>query len=98
MFCSFFVVKNLPFTDISAQPYFFGYDIDITNKESFKEVTIMRHVYIRGIVGFIWLAAAVISGVSGNFEMSILYVILGGGFLYSSYDIWKKEKDNKGGK
>ena len=26
----------------------------------------MRHVLIRGIMGLIWLAAAVVSGVSGN--------------------------------
>lgn len=58
----------------------------------------MRHVYIRGIVGLIWLAAAIISGVSGNFEMAVLYVILGGVFLYSSYTAWKKEKDHKGGR
>lgn len=58
----------------------------------------MRHVYIRGIIGLIWLAAAIISGVSGNFEMAVLYVILGGAFLYSSYATWKKEKDHKGGR
>lgn len=56
----------------------------------------MRHVYIRGIIGLIWLAAAIVSGVSGNFEMSALYVILGGIFLYSAYTTWKKDKDNKG--
>ncbi|MDE5598330.1 MAG: hypothetical protein K2J04_10910 [Lachnospiraceae bacterium] len=55
----------------------------------------MRHVYIRGIIGLIWLAAAIVSGV-GNFEMSALYVILGGVFLYSAYTAWKKDKDNKG--
>ena len=54
----------------------------------------MRHVYIRGIIGLIWLAAAIVSGVSGNFEMSMLYVILGGIFLYSVYTTWKK--NNKG--
>ena len=30
------MVKNLPFADTSAQPGFLGYDIDTTNKESFK--------------------------------------------------------------
>lgn len=55
----------------------------------------MRHVLIRGIMGLIWLAAAIISGVSGNLEMSSLYVILGGVFLYSSCTTWKK--DYKGG-
>ncbi len=56
----------------------------------------MRHVYMRGILSLIWLAAAVISGMSGNFAMTGLYVILGVAFLYSAFDVWKKEKDNKG--
>lgn len=56
----------------------------------------MRHVFIRGIMGLIWLAAAIVSGMSGNLEMSILYVILGGVFLYSAYTTWKKEKSDKG--
>lgn len=58
----------------------------------------MRHVYIRGILAIIWLVAAVVNGVSGNMEMTALYVIIGGVFLYSAYATWKKEKDNKGGK
>ena len=58
----------------------------------------MRHVYIRGILAVIWLVAAVVNGVSGNMEMTALYVIIGGVFLYSAYATWKKEKDNKGGK
>lgn len=58
----------------------------------------MRHVYMRGILSLIWLAAAVISGVSGNAEMTGLYVILGGLFLYSAFAAWKKEKDKKGGR
>lgn len=37
----------------------------------------MRHVYIRGIMAVIWLAAAIASGVSGNVEMTVLYVALG---------------------
>ncbi len=52
----------------------------------------MRHVYIRGIMGLIWLAAAIVSGMSGNFEMGTLYTILGGIFLYSAYTMWKKDK------
>ncbi len=58
----------------------------------------MRHVYMRGIMGLIWLAAAVISGVSGNFQMAALYVILTVAFLYSAYATWKKEKDSRGGR
>ncbi len=58
----------------------------------------MRHVYIRGIMGLIWLAVAVISGISGSLETAGLYVILSGVFLYSAYAVWKKERDTKGGK
>ena len=58
----------------------------------------MRHVYIRGLIGIIWLAAAIVSGISSNFEMTVLYIILGGAFLYSAYATWKKDKDNKGGR
>ena len=43
----------------------------------------MRHVYIRGIMGLIWLAAAIVS-VSSNSQMAVLYIILGGVFLYSA--------------
>ncbi len=53
----------------------------------------MRHIYIRGIMSLIWLAAAIVSGVSGNLQMAGLYVILGGAFLYSAYKACKKEKD-----
>ena len=58
----------------------------------------MRHVYIRGLAGLIWLAAAIVSGISGNFEITGFYIILGGAFLYSAYATWKKEKDSKGGR
>lgn len=58
----------------------------------------MRHVYIRVILAVAWLAAAIVSGVYGNIEMVVLYVILCGVFLYSAYEAWKKEKDSKGGK
>lgn len=52
----------------------------------------MRHVYIRGIMVVIWLAAAIASGVSGNVEMTVLYVALGAAFLYFAYAAWKKER------
>jgi hypothetical protein len=59
---------------------------------------IMRHVYIRGIMGLIWVAATIVSVMSGNFMMAVLYVILGGAFFFSAYKTWKKDKDNKGGR
>ena len=52
----------------------------------------MRHVYIRGILALIWLAAAVVSGVSGNLKWVGLYVLMGAAFGYSAYASWKKEK------
>ncbi len=58
----------------------------------------MRHVYIRGIMGLVWLAAAVVSGLSGRLEWASFYILLGGLFLYSAYESWKKEKDKDGGR
>ena len=58
----------------------------------------MRHIYIRGIIGLIWLVAAIACGVSGNFPMMGLYLVLAGVFLYSAYATRKKEKDSKGGR
>lgn len=57
----------------------------------------MRHMYIRGIIAVIWLAAAIVSVYLGNLEMAAFYIILGIIFLLSAYSIWKKEKDDKGG-
>lgn len=56
----------------------------------------MRHVYIRGILALVWVAAAVASGVSGRMEMAVIYVIMGGMFLYSAYTAWNRSKPGKG--
>ena len=56
----------------------------------------MRHVYIRGILAVIWLAIAVANGISGRFEIAMLYVIICGIFLYSAYRAQQKEQDSKG--
>lgn len=53
----------------------------------------MRHVYIRGILALIWIAAAVISGLGGNLATAAFYVLLGGVCLYSAYAMWKKEQN-----
>lgn len=55
----------------------------------------MRHIIIRGIMGLIWLAAAAAGVMSGNFEMAVLYLILGAAFLYCAYAAWKKEKGDR---
>lgn len=52
----------------------------------------MRHISIRGILTLIWLAAAVVSGLSGKLEWAGLYVLLGAVFGYSCYASWKKYK------
>lgn len=56
----------------------------------------MRHIYIRGIFGIIWLAAAVMSALSGSIETAALYIVLSGIFFYSAYAMWRREKDGKG--
>lgn len=63
-----------------------------------KEGKKMRHIYIRGMIGLIWLIAAIACGGSGNFPMTGLYIILAGVFLYSAYTAWKNEKDGRGGR
>lgn len=58
----------------------------------------MRHIYMRGVMGLIWLIAAVVCGGSRRFQMMGFYMVLAGVFLYSAYAAWKKEKDGKGGR
>ena len=57
----------------------------------------MRHVYIRGVLALIWLAAAVVSGVTANLEWAGLYVLMAAAFGYSACATWKKEKNGKKG-
>ena len=68
------------------------------NREATKKGKRMRHIYIRGSLGLIWLVAAIVCGISGNFPVMGLYIVLAGVFLYSAYAVWKKEKDGKGGR
>ena len=56
----------------------------------------MRHVYFRGIIGLVWLAAAIVSGMSGPFAMAVFQVALGVVFLCASYTLWQKERNQKG--
>ena len=88
--------KKQPITDILAGAAFLRYDIVKTNNKSFREGKIMRHILIRGILAVIWLAAAVVSGVSGRFAQAALYVVLGGLFLYFACAAWKKENHQEG--
>ena len=44
----------------------------------------MRHFYFRLILGIV------------NIPFALLYIFLGGSFLYSAYSIWKKDKEDRG--
>ena len=57
----------------------------------------MRHVVIRGILALIWLAAAAVSGLSGNLEWAGLHVLMGAAFGYSTCVSWNKAKNDKRG-
>ena len=60
-----------------------------------KEENKMRHVYIRGILALVWLVAAVVSGMSGNLEMVVLYVLMGGVFAYTAAQGWRQAKSGR---
>ena len=55
----------------------------------------MRHIVIRLAVGIIWLVAAAVSCVQGNYLFTGLYAVLGIAFLLSAYMSWKKEKGKR---
>ena len=55
----------------------------------------MRHFYIRLVIGIVWLIAAIVSGVTANIPLVLLYAMLGIVFLYSAYSTWKKEMRNR---
>lgn len=56
----------------------------------------MRHVYIRGILAVVWLAAAVVSGGAGMMANTALYIVMAGVFAFSAHSMWKREKNGKG--
>lgn len=56
----------------------------------------MRHFYFRLILGIIFVICAVYSFITANIPFALMYVVLGGVFLYSAYTIRKKNKDNRG--
>lgn len=55
----------------------------------------MRHLYFRAIMAIVWLAAAIISLLSGILEFAALYVLLSAAFSYSAYTMWKKERGGR---
>ena len=52
----------------------------------------MRHFYFRLILGIVFIGCMIYSFVTMNIPFALLYIFLGGVFLYSAYSIWKKEK------
>ena len=58
----------------------------------------MRHIYMQGIIGLIWLVAAIVCGIPGNFPMMGLYIVLAGALLYFAYAVLKKEKGRQRGR
>lgn len=56
----------------------------------------MRHFYFRLILGVIFALCAVYSFFTANIPFTLMYVILGGVFLYSACTIRKKNKDHRG--
>lgn len=54
----------------------------------------MRHFYFRFVLGVVFLCCAVYSFITANIPFALLYVALGGVFLYSSYIMWKKNRNN----
>lgn len=88
-----FAVKKARFMDICAQKALFVYDgvmnesaVMTKDHDRREEVNIMRHAYIRAIIGIILLAAALIGG-------GPICIILGAMNLCSAYSVWKNEKD-----
>lgn len=55
----------------------------------------MRHFYFRLILGLIFVGCAVCSFVTVNIPFALMYVALGGIFLYSARTIRKKEENNR---
>ena len=56
----------------------------------------MRHFYFRLILGIVFIGCMIFSFVTMNIPFALLYIFLGGSFLYSDYSIWKKDKENRG--
>lgn len=58
----------------------------------------MRHIWLRGIAGILWLAAAIVNALSGLAGAALLYAALSAVFLHSAYSLWKQYRQNKGGR
>ena len=96
--CHFFAVKKLPFADISADRFLLMYAciVSITQMTHRNIGGIyMRHFYFRLILGIVFIVCMIYSFVTMNIPFALLYLFLGGVFLFSAYSLWKKDKDNR---
>ena len=55
----------------------------------------MRHFYFRLVLGLVFAGCAVYSFVTANIPFALMYVALGGVFLYSACTIRKKEENDR---
>lgn len=55
----------------------------------------MRHFYFRLILGIIFIGCMIFSFFTMNIPFAVLYLALGGAFLFSAYLLWKKDRDNR---
>lgn len=93
-----FAVKKLPFADIPADRFLLMYAC-IVSRFQMKHRSIggsyMRHFYFRLILGIVFIVCMIYSFVTMNIPFALLYLVLGGAFLFSAYWLWKKDKDNR---
>lgn len=55
----------------------------------------MRHFYFRLILGIVFVCCMIFSVFTMNIPFALLYLVLGGAFLFSAYSLRKKDKDNR---
>lgn len=53
----------------------------------------MRHFYFRLGFGIVLLVCMIYSCFNGNIQFALMYLVMGGAFIYSAYLIRKKNKD-----
>lgn len=55
----------------------------------------MRHLYFRLILGIVFIYCMIFSIFTMNIPFALMYLVLGGAFLFSAYSLGKKDKDNR---
>lgn len=93
-----FAVKTLQFVDISAGGFLLMYACIVSRTQMIHRNIggiYMRHFYFRLILGIVFIVCMIYSFVTMNIPFALLYLFLGGVFLFSAYSLWKKDKDNR---